>query len=273
MSDSAHSQYGNDMPENDLTNATSDDGAREQNSSTSLTATAIRVGVLIAVGAAIFFAYKNYGHLLSLDYLASKESDLKQYQVDNPYLVYGVAFVIYVVVTGLSLPGAAALTLVYGWYFGFARALLVVSFASTAGATVAFLLSRYLLRNSIQTRFGDRLKSFNESLEREGAFYLFSLRLIPVVPFFVINVVMGLTPLKTRTFWWVSQLGMIPGTMAFAFAGSELPDLANLAEKGTSGILTPQLMAAFVILGLFPIAVKKIMQLWHRPAPSTKGSS
>jgi uncharacterized membrane protein YdjX (TVP38/TMEM64 family) len=249
-------QPSNDQPKSET--------ASHPPSSTS-SATATRVVVFVAVAAAIFFGYQNFGHLLSLENLATQESGLRQYQADNPYLVYGLAFFVYVLVTGLSLPGAAALTLVYGWYFGFGRALLVVSFASTAGATVAFLLSRYLLRNSIQTRFGDRLTSFNEALEREGAFYLFTLRLIPAVPFFVINVVMGLTPLKTTTYWWVSQLGMIPGTMAYVFAGSQLPDLTTLAEKGTSGILTPQLIVAFVILGIFPIAVKKIMQFWKNP--------
>ena len=235
-----------------------------------LAKTLTRVVVLIALAAVAVIAYRNYGHLLSLDYLASKETELRQYRTDNPFLVYVVAFVVYVIVAGLALPGAAALTLVYGWYFGFLPTLILVSFASTTGATASFLLSRYLLRDTIQNRFGDKLKSFNESLDREGAFYLFTLRLIPAVPFFIINLVMGLTPLKTRTFWWVSQLGMIPGTMAYVFAGSQLPDLATLAEKGTRGILTPQLFAAFIILGLFPIVVKKIMQAWRKPSSQSE---
>ncbi|MFC1758980.1 TVP38/TMEM64 family protein [Planctomycetota bacterium] len=224
------------------------------------------------VGAAVFFAYQKFGDALTLKSLASKEVELRQYQVDNPVLVYGVAFLIYVVVTGLSLPGAAVLTLVFGWYFGFARGLILVSFSSTAGATVAFLLSRYLLRDAIQGRFGDKLASFNESLRREGAFYLFTLRLIPAVPFFVINVVMGLTPLKTSTFWWVSQFGMLPATAVFIYAGSQFPDLKTLADKGAGGVLTPQLIAAFVALGLFPLAVKKIMAKL-RPSTTLKESS
>ena len=116
---------------------------------------------------------------------------------DHPVLVYGAAFVVYVVVTGFSLPGAAVLTLVYGWYFGWLRGLVLVSFASTAGATMAFLLSRFLFRDAIQKRFGDRLQNFNQSLEKEGPFFLFTLRLIPAVPFFIINAVMGLTPIRT----------------------------------------------------------------------------
>ena len=118
----------------------------------------------------------------------------------------------------------------YGWYFGLAPAVILVSFASTSGATIAFLLSRYLFRDAIQTRFRDQLAKFNQALQREGAFYLFTLRLIPAVPFFVINVVMGLTPIRTLTFWWVSQVGMLAGTIVYVYAGSTIPSLAHLAD-------------------------------------------
>jgi uncharacterized membrane protein YdjX (TVP38/TMEM64 family) len=218
-----------------------------------------KIVVLLTVVAAALFACHNYGDALSLNYLASKEAELQQYRVNNPVLVYGVAMTIYILATGLSLPGASVLTLAYAWYFGFARGMVVVSFSSTGGATMAFVLSRYFLRETIQSRFGDKLVSFNEALEREGAFYLFTLRLIPAVPFFVINVVMGLTPLKTRTFWWISQVGMLPGTAVYVYAGSQFPDLKTLADKGGSEILTPELIAAFVLLGVFPIVVKKII--------------
>jgi uncharacterized membrane protein YdjX (TVP38/TMEM64 family) len=228
-----------------------------------------KIVLLLAVVAAAFFAYRDYGDVLSLDYLASKEAELRQYRQDNPVLVYGVAMAIYVLVTGLSLPGASVLTLAYAWYFGFARGMIVVSFASTAGATMAFMLSRYFLQETIQSRFKDKLVSFNEALQREGAFYLFTLRLIPAVPFFVINVVMGLTPLKTRTFWWVSQVGMLPGTAVYVYAGSQFPDLTTLAEKGGSGILTPELIGAFVLLGLFPIVVKKVIGNWKASRTAT----
>ena len=224
---------------------------------------ATKLVALLIVVAAAFFAYYSYGDALSLDYLASKEAELRQYRQDNPVLVYGVAIAIYVLVTGLSLPGASVLTLAYAWYFGFVRGMVVVSFASTGGATMAFVLSRYFLRETIQSRFGDKLVSFDEALEREGAFYLFTLRLIPAVPFFVINVVMGLTPLRTSTYWWVSQLGMLPGTVVYVYAGSQFPDLQTLAEKGGSGILTPQLILAFVLLGIFPIVAKRIIAKWQ----------
>ena len=215
--------------------------------------------VLLAIVLGIAYVYRYHGDALNLANLASKEAELRQYRADNPYLVYGVAFVVYVSVTGLSLPGATALSLVFAWYFGFLRCLPLVSFASTTGATVAFLLSRYLLRDAIQRKFGDRLAAVNESLEREGASYLFTMRLIPAIPFFVINVLMGLTPMKTSTYWWVSQLGMLPGTIVYVYVGSQFPDLQTLADRGVSGILTPQLVAAFVILGLFPWAAKEFI--------------
>lgn len=213
--------------------------------------------VLILAGAA--WAYHRYGDALSLDHLAAKEGSLKSWKKDQPLGAAFAAFAVYVLVTGLSLPGAAALTLFFGWFFGFALALVLVSFASTAGATLAFLVSRFLLRDLVERKFGDRLRSFQGALEREGAFYLFSLRLIPAVPFFVINLVMGLTPLKTRTFWWVSQVGMLPGTAVYVYAGAQFPGLQKLADQGPSGIFSHQLILAFVLLGLFPIAVKRLM--------------
>ncbi|MEM9409970.1 MAG: VTT domain-containing protein, partial [Planctomycetota bacterium] len=124
------------------------------------------------------------------------------------------------------------------------------------GATIAFLMSRYFLRDSIQNRFGERLNTFNESLEREGGFYLFTLRLIPAIPFFVINLVMGLTPMRTWTYWWISQLGMLPGTIVFVFAGSSVPSLQELAEQGVGGIVNVQILIAFILLGLFPLGIK-----------------
>lgn len=218
--------------------------------------------VVIAAGV---FVYTQFGDSLSLSSLAERESQLREFQQEHPVLVYGIAFAIYVAITGLSLPGAAALTLLYGWYFGVGRGLLIVSFASTTGATLAFLLSRYLFRDVIQSRFGERLGKFNEALEREGAFYLFMLRLIPAVPFFVINAVMGLTPIKTSTFWWVSQVGMLAGTAVYVYAGSSVPDIATLAEKGVNAIFTTsqltQIIVAFTLLGIFPLAARWIVRL------------
>lgn len=222
--------------------------------------------MMLAVLAIGLVAYFQFGDSLTLANLAQREQDLRSVREQHPVLAYVVCFLLYVLVTGLSLPGAVPLTLVYGWFFGWWRAVLLVSFASTAGATVAFLLSRFFLRDWVQAKFGDRLKAFNENLKREGAFYLFTLRLIPAVPFFVINVVMGLTPMRTWTYWWVSQLGMLAGTIVFVYAGSSVPGLSELAERGVGGILSPQIFVAFALLGLFPIAVKKLAT-WLKTRP------
>tara|TARA_R110002073_G_scaffold73085_9_gene178803 strand:- start:6420 stop:7175 length:756 start_codon:yes stop_codon:yes gene_type:complete len=227
-----------------------------------------KAGLFLLVVAVAIIGYIQFGHLLNLESLAQQEAQLRTFQADHPVLVYGVAFGVYVLATGLSIPGAAVLTLVYGWYFGLVRGLVLVSFASTAGATMAFLLSRFLFRDAIQNRFGERLKSFNESLEQEGPFFLFTLRLIPAVPFFVINAVMGLTPIRTRTFWWVSQLGMLAGTAVYVYAGSSVPDLQTLADKGIAAVFTSsqlwQIGGAFVLLGVFPLGVRFTMKFIQR---------
>lgn len=212
--------------------------------------------IIVAIGGV---AYYQYGDQLSLSNLAEYENQLRSYREQNPVLVYVIAFTVYSLATGASLPGAAALTLFSAWYFGFWRGLLFVSFASSAGATLAFLTSRYVLRASLMQKFSSHLEKFDQALETEGPFYLFTLRLIPAVPFFVINAVMGLTQMPTRTFWWVSQIGMLPGTAVFVYAGSQFPNLQTLAEKGPSGILSPGLIAAFVALGLFPWVIRKVM--------------
>ncbi len=205
---------------------------------------------LMAVGLAAFLLYF-FRHDLSLAALAERESTLRAWYSERPLLTLALAFAVYVLVTGLSLPGASVLSLAYGWLFGFATGLVLVSFASTSGAIIAFLLSRYVLRDAIQQRFGPRLADFNERLDREGAMCLFTLRLIPAVPFFVINLVMGLTEMRLRTFWWVSQLGMLPGTCVYLWAGASVPSLTKLTQPGIS-IVSPQLIIAFIALGLFP---------------------
>ena len=233
----------------------------------------LSIFVTAAIVAAVL--YWQFGSYLSLESLARQETALRDYQNQHPLLVFAIAFLIYVTVTGMSLPGAVVLTLVYGWYFGFIETLLLVSFASTLGATIAFLFSRYLFRDAIMNRFGDRLTKFNESLEREGPFYLFTLRLIPAAPFFIINAVMGLTPLKTWTFWWVSQIGMLPGTAVFVYAGSSVPSLTILAEKGVNAAFPPaqltQILGAFVLIGVLPLIARWAIKFWKKSEtqPST----
>lgn len=196
---------------------------------------------------------------LSLDRWVQNETWLRELQQRSPWLVLCVAFLIYVSVTGLSLPGAAVLTLVCGWYFGFLQALVLVSFASTLGATLAMLLSRFLLRDWVLERWGDRYRRIEAAFENEGSYYLFSLRLIPAVPFFLVNVLMGLTKIRVETFWWVSQLGMLPGTIAYTYAGSTLPSLRELQERGIGSILDFRIALAFAAIGLLPLVIKRFM--------------
>ena len=219
----------------------------------------VRGLVLAVVVSAAGTAYFLFRETLTLENLAANEQQLKQFCKDSPVSVYTTAFLVYVTVTGLSLPGAAVLTVAYAWFFDFVPAVILVSFASTTGATVAFLLSRYLLGTSFQERFADRLRKFDSALGKDGAFYLFTLRLIPAVPFFVINVVMGLTKLPLRTFWWVSQVGMLPGTAAYVYAGSNVPNLQTLNEQGVGGLVHPGLLIAFAVLGIFALALKKVV--------------
>ena len=176
--------------------------------------------------------------------------------VEQPLLTAAIFFVVYVIATALSIPGAAALTLIGGAIFGLGWGLLLISFASTIGATIAFLMSRLLFKDWVQNKFGNYLTSINEGIEKDGPFYLFTLRLIPVVPFFVINLVMGLMPIKTWTYYWVSQLGMLAGTAVYVNAGAQLGQLDGLS---VSGILTPGLLGSFVLLAVFPWLARTII--------------
>ncbi|MDT8383488.1 MAG: FAD-dependent oxidoreductase [Gammaproteobacteria bacterium] len=205
--------------------------------------------VLILAGAFFGLGLDQY---LSLDYLQSRHQSLLDFYADNRLMTLLAYFLIYVAVTALSLPGATVMTLAGGAVFGLATGLVVISFASTIGATLAFLVSRFVLRDFVQQRFGDKLKAINAGVQREGGFYLFTLRLIPLFPFFMINLVMGLTPMKAWRFYLISQLGMLPGTIVYVNAGSQLGALASPAD-----ILSPGLILSFALLGLFPLLAKK----------------
>ncbi|SEF59999.1 Pyruvate/2-oxoglutarate dehydrogenase complex, dihydrolipoamide dehydrogenase (E3) component [Oceanospirillum linum] len=212
----------------------------------------VLLGTIAAVIAAFFtFDLNQY---LTLDSLKNSQEQLALWQSQSPVITVAVFFVIYVAATALSLPGATIMTLAIGAVYGLAEGLILVSFASTIGATLAFLVARFVLRDSVQARFGDRLKAFNQGVEQEGAFYLFTLRLVPVFPFFLINLLMGLTPIKTRTYYWVSQLGMLPGTLIYVNAGTQLGQLDSL-----SGIVSPEILLSFALLGVFPLIAKKIV--------------
>ena len=211
---------------------------------------------VIAVIAAfvVAFLWFDLARFLDLEFLKSRQADIDVYYRDHPATMLAGYFVAYVAITGLSLPGAAIMTLAGGAVFGLLWGTVLVSFASTIGATVAFIVSRYILRDGIQRRYGDRLHAINEGIARDGAFYLFTLRLVPAFPFFVINLVMGLTAMRILTFALVSQLGMLPGTIVFVNAGTQLARIESL-----QGILSPTLIGSFVLLGVFPLIAKWIV--------------
>ncbi|RTZ15748.1 TVP38/TMEM64 family protein [Vibrio aquaticus] len=196
----------------------------------------------------------NFGQYLTLDNAKAQQAELALFIADNFTIAAATYFIAYVAITAFSIPGAAVVTLLGAALFGFWTSLILVSFASTIGATLAFLSSRYLLRDWVQSKFGDKLNAINQGVERDGAFYLFSLRLIPVFPFFLINLLMGLTPLSTLRFYLVSQLGMLPGTAVYLNAGTQLAQIESL-----SGIVSPTVLASFALLGLFPVIAKWVM--------------
>ncbi|EGG99347.1 FAD-dependent NAD(P)-disulfide oxidoreductase [gamma proteobacterium IMCC2047] len=212
------------------------------------------VTVLVLFIAAFFFF--DLGQYLTLDYFKSQRDAISAYQDANPLQTALVFFLVYVAVTGLSLPGAAVLTLAAGAIFGLWWGVFIVSFASTLGATIAFLVARLLMRDWVQNKFGQKLKAINQGIEREGAFYLFTLRLVPIFPFFVINLVMGLTPIRVVQFFFVSQVGMLAGTFVYVNAGTQLAQIESL-----SGILSPGLLLSFVLLGIFPLLAKKLVDV------------
>ena len=216
-----------------------------------------KIGLLVCIFAlAVGFFYFDLNQLLTLQGLKSGLVTFEAWRSDSPIFVGGVFLLLYVIVTALSLPGAVIMTLAAGALFGLLWGTLIVSFASSIGATLAFLVSRYLLQDTVQSRFGDRLKAFNEGVARDGAFYLFTVRLVPIFPFFLINLLMGLTTIRAFTFYWVSQVGMFVGTLVYVNAGTQLGQLESL-----SGILSPSLLLSFVLLGVFPLMAKKVLDV------------
>ena len=212
----------------------------------------LAMSILALIGAYFVF---DLGSYLSLDQFNAQQAAIEAWRSSNPLLTPGLFMLIYIAVTALSLPGAAIMTLVGGAIFGLLWGTLMVSFASSIGATLAFLVSRFLLRDWVQSRFGDKLRTINEGVAKDGALYLFSLRLVPLFPFFVINLVMALTPIRVRTFYWVSQLGMLAGTLVYVNAGTQLAQINSL-----QGILSPTLLLSFALLGIFPLVAKKIVE-------------
>ncbi len=217
----------------------------------------IALGVFLLL-IALFFVFDLH-RVITLENFQAQREIVLDFYADNRLLTICLFMLVYIGVTGLSLPGASIMTLIAGAIFGLSVGLVLVSFASTIGASIAFVFARYLFRDLVQRRFESALKPINEGVEREGAFYLFALRLVPAVPFFAINVGMGLTPIRLWTFYWVSQLGMLAGTAVYVNAGQQLGQLESL-----SGIVSPMLIGSFVLLGLFPLIAKKVVEFVKR---------
>lgn len=219
--------------------------------------------VAALVGVYFFF---DLGQYLTLAFVKTKQAEFASLYAEHTVLVIGGYFFLYVLVAALSVPGAVVMTLLGGGLFGFWVGLVVISFASTIGATLACLVARFILRDWVQGAFADKLAVINRGIETEGGFYLFTMRLIPAFPFFAINLVMGVTRMPLFTYYWVSQVGMLPGTAVYVNAGKELARIDTL-----SGILSPTLLASFALLGLFPLVIKKVMaKVRSRRATSTR---
>lgn len=215
--------------------------------------------IILGVIALVFLLFQllGLGQYMTLDFLKQQQVELQNFYAQQPVYTLALFIAVYIGVTALSLPGAAVMTLAGGGLFGLVVGTLAVSFASTIGATLACLVARYLLREWVQKKFGQKLRYINQGMAREGGFYLFSLRLVPIFPFFVINLVMGLTSIRLVTYYWVSQLGMLPATIVYVNAGKELAEVDSLA-----GILSPGLLFSFALLGLLPIVTKKLLAIY-----------
>jgi pyruvate/2-oxoglutarate dehydrogenase complex dihydrolipoamide dehydrogenase (E3) component/uncharacterized membrane protein YdjX (TVP38/TMEM64 family) len=214
--------------------------------------------VALAAALAAFFAL-DLGRFLSLDALRQGQAQLAELYAQSPLKVALAYFVIYVAATALSFPGATIITLAGGAIFGLGWGLLLVSFASTLGATLAFLMARFVLRDWVQARFKARMAEINRGLEVDGPVYLLGLRLVPIVPFFVINLAMGLTTMRAWNFYWVSQLGMLAGTAVYVNAGTQLGQINSLKD-----VVSPGLLGAFVLLGVFPLIARKLLDALKR---------
>lgn len=226
--------------------------------------------LLVLVVAVAWIWQSGAADALTLENLEARQAELLGWVAANPWLAAALFFLVYVAVAAASIPGAAVMTVAAGALFGLLEGMLLVSFASTIGASLAFLVARFVLRDGLRARYGERLKKIDAGIERDGAFYLFTLRLVPVFPFFLVNLLAGLTAIRLRTFYWVSQLGMLAGTLVYVYAGTQLARIESLRD-----VLSPGLLGAFVLLGLLPLlarwftrwlAVRRVYRGFRRPA-------
>jgi len=211
---------------------------------------------LIIISVVIFFFIFEIDRFLTLDNIRAQQQLLLNYYGQNKLLVHVIFLFIYIITATFSLPVALALTLIGGALFGFVYGLVLVSFGSSIGATFAFLMARFIGHDLVKQRYNAQLTKFYKGFEKEGAFYLFALRMVPLFPFFIINIITALMPIKTWTFYWVSQLGMLPATALYVFAGTQLSEIKSLSD-----IMSPKLMLTFIFIGLFPMLIKILLKL------------
>ena len=215
--------------------------------------------VIIIIAVIASYVFFDLGRFLTLSFIQSQLSEIQQFRDENFGLTALLYFTAYIAITALSIPGAVIVTLLGGAIFGVLWGTLIVSFASSIGATLAFLVSRLLLRDWVQSKFGHYLGPINRGVEKDGNFYLFSIRMVPLFPFFIVNLLMGLTPISVGSFYIVSQIGMLVGTAVYVNAGSELAQITSL-----SGLVSPSVILSFVLLGIFPLVAKFIVGLIKR---------
>ena len=227
--------------------------------------TQITLLVTIIILVALFFIF-DLGRYFNLEFVKAQQGAMDAFYAQEPLITVVSFFLLYVLITGLSLPGATIFTLAAGAIFGLLWGTVISSFASTIGATLAFLLSRYLFRETIQERYANRLAAINRGIAEEGAFYLFTLRLVPIFPYFIINLVMGLTPIRALTFLLVSQAGMLAGTIVYVNAGTQIAKIEQLKD-----IASPALILSFVLLGIFPLLAKKTVDYLKQRKEKTRG--
>ena len=213
---------------------------------------------MVVIGSALLVYSNGIQH--SIEWLAGREETFDQILQQRPVITYLALFLLYVVVTAASVPGATLLSLLMAMLLGFWSALVLVSFASTLGATLAMLLARTLFRESVELKLSGRYRRFFQGLKEDGPYYLFALRLSPYVPYFVVNLLMGLTSMRTWTFWWISQLGMLPMTCLYLWAGSELPEFRQLAEEGPGELVSPMLGLALLLLAVVPLGIRLLVK-------------
>ena len=229
---------------------------------------ALRISALILLIAGIVAVYPTVSQHLSIAALAEREAEIRAGQAARPLFYAVIAFFAYVIATALSMPGTSALSLIMGWMFGVWLGIPLVSFASTLGAYISFIAARYFLRGMIERRLAGPLKAFEDRFGDDCPSCLFSMRMMPGIPNIMTNTLPAFTEMRGFTFWWVSQLGMLPGTIAFVYVGANLPNIHIIAEKGVGSLISPGLIIGFAALGLLPVLIRMIMGRFGKGKPS-----